>query len=37
MLTTALLLGALALAIGLNVLLDSLRAVPHSNEDWVWY
>ena len=37
LITTALVLGALVLAAGLHALLDGLRAVPRSNEDWVWY
>jgi len=37
MLITAFLLGACLVGLGIYSVLDSLRGLPRSNEDWVWY
>jgi len=37
MLIIALCLIAYAVALGAEALRDALRALPDSNQDWVWY
>lgn len=37
MLILVLFLGACALAAGVRATMSALRALPRSNEDWVWY
>ncbi len=37
MLIIALFLAAYALVVGVRCLRDTLRSLPRSNRDWVWY
>lgn len=37
MLIIALCLAVYALALGIETLREALRALPGSNQDWVWY
>jgi hypothetical protein len=37
MLIAILFLGISLMVVGLKAAIDSLRSLPHSNEDWVWY
>jgi hypothetical protein len=37
MLIALLFIGACLVGLGLRSAADSLRSLPRSNEDWVWY
>ncbi len=37
MLIALLFLGACLLGLGMRAVLDAVRSLPRSNEDWVWY
>ena len=37
MLIIALFFGACLVGVGIRSIADTLRSLPRSNEDWIWY